>query len=42
VRAARYLLGTHREFAALPVRFDVLIVHHGSRPIEWLRAAFET
>lgn len=41
VRAARHLLGTHRALAALPVRFDVLIVHHDARPIEWLRAAFD-
>jgi putative endonuclease len=41
VRAARHLLGTHREFAALPVRFDVLIVHPDARPVEWLKAAFD-
>lgn len=41
VRASRHLLGVHRELAALPVRFDVLVVHRDARPVEWLKAAFD-
>jgi putative endonuclease len=41
VRTSRHLLATHPALARLPVRFDVLVVHAGAQPIDWLRAAFE-
>ena len=41
VRASQHLLKVHREYSALPVRFDVLIVHQDARPIDWLQGAFE-
>jgi putative endonuclease len=44
IRAASQLLQQHREYAALPVRFDVLIVSglKAAVPqVQWLRHAFE-
>ena len=44
IRAAAQLLQRHREYAALPVRFDVLIVEAptSQQPhVSWLRHAFE-
>ncbi len=44
IRAAAQLLQQHRDYAALPVRFDVLIVTGVASPapaVEWLRHAFE-
>ncbi len=44
IRAASQLLQQHRDYAALPVRFDVLIVSdlEASAPqVNWLRHAFE-
>jgi putative endonuclease len=44
IRATTQLLQQHRDYAALPVRFDVLIVSGlGSRgaQVNWLRHAFE-
>jgi putative endonuclease len=44
IRAAAQLLQRHRDYAALPVRFDVLIVTAAatSAPdVQWLRHAFE-
>lgn len=43
IRAAAQLLQQHREYAALPVRFDVLIVAGPTSPapeVHWLRHAF--
>lgn len=42
-RAASQLLQQRRDLAALPVRFDVIVVKgpHGSKPgIEWIQHAF--
>lgn len=44
IRAAAQLLQQRREYAALPVRFDVLIVTaaaSGTAAVQWLRHAFE-
>jgi putative endonuclease len=44
IRAASQLLQQHRDYAALPVRFDVLIIGDpGSEvpQVNWLRHAFE-
>jgi putative endonuclease len=44
IRAAAQLLQQHREYAALPVRFDVLIVvgpMSNAPQVNWLRHAFE-
>jgi len=49
VRAAQQLLLQHREYARLPVRFDVLVVSvpqaaaatAAAAPVEWIRHAFE-
>lgn len=44
VRAAAQLLQQHRAYAALPVRFDVLIVsglESATPQVDWLRHAFE-
>lgn len=42
VRTTQLLLQRHREFARLPVRFDVLVVHEDREPaVEWIRHAFE-
>jgi putative endonuclease len=44
IRAAAQLLQRHRDYAALPVRFDVLIVTAIATPapeVQWLRHAFE-
>jgi putative endonuclease len=44
VRAAQQLLQQRRELAALPARFDVVVVHDvaESEPrVEWIRHAFE-
>jgi putative endonuclease len=44
IRAAAQLLQQHREYAALPVRFDVLIVEGPTTDapqVNWLRHAFE-
>ena len=44
IRAAAQLLLLHREYAALPVRFDVLIVEgptSAAPEVNWLRHAFE-
>jgi putative endonuclease len=44
IRAAAQLLQQHREYAALPVRFDVLIVDgptSNAPQVHWLRHAFE-
>ncbi|HEY1899185.1 MAG TPA: YraN family protein [Steroidobacteraceae bacterium] len=44
IRAAAQLLQRHREYAALPVRFDVLIVTGTASQdpqVTWLRQAFE-
>ena len=44
IRAAEQLLQRHRDYAALPVRFDVLIVSAaatGAPAVHWLRHAFE-
>jgi putative endonuclease len=44
IRAAEQLLQRNRDYAALPVRFDVLIVTApatGSAEVHWLRHAFE-
>jgi putative endonuclease len=44
IRAAEQLLQRHRDYAALPVRFDVLIVTAAatdSPEVQWLRHAFE-
>ena len=44
IRAAAQLLQRHRDYAALPVRFDVLIVTGPATPapgVQWLRHAFE-
>jgi putative endonuclease len=44
IRAAAQLLQQHREYAALPVRFDVLIVDgpmSNAPQVNWLRHAFE-
>ena len=43
-RAASQLLQRHRDYAALPVRFDVLIVNQPeavSPEVNWIRHAFE-
>jgi putative endonuclease len=43
-RAAAQLLQLRREYAALPVRFDVLLVtdlDSGAPGVQWLRHAFE-
>jgi len=43
IRAAAQLLQQHREYAALPVRFDVLIVtapQSAAPQVQWLRHAF--
>ena len=43
-RAAMQLLQERRDLARLPVRFDVIVVHHvtAAEPrIEWIRHAFE-
>ena len=43
-RAANQLLQQHADLAAMPVRFDVLVVNdpYGPSPsIEWIRHAFE-
>jgi putative endonuclease len=44
IRAASQLLQQHRDYAALPVRFDVLIVsgvESQAPQVSWLRHAFE-
>lgn len=44
IRAAAQLLQTHRDYAALPVRFDVVVVTGASTPtpaVDWIRHAFE-
>jgi putative endonuclease len=44
IRAATQLLQQHRDYAALPVRFDVLIVSgldSKAAQVNWLRHAFE-
>ena len=44
IRAAAQLLQQHRDYAALPVRFDVLIVvgpMSAAPQVNWLRHAFE-
>jgi len=44
IRAAAQLLQQHRDYAALPVRFDVLIVSGptcAAPEVHWLRHAFE-
>ena len=44
IRAAAQLLQQHRHYAALPVRFDVLIVNgprSAAPEVHWLRHAFE-
>jgi putative endonuclease len=44
IRAATQLLQQHRDYAALPVRFDVLIVNGPQSAVpevHWLRHAFE-
>jgi len=44
IRAAEQLLQRHRDYAALPVRFDVLIVTAAATDapeVHWLRHAFE-
>ena len=44
IRAAAQLLQQHRDYAALPVRFDVLIVsglNSAAAQVNWLRHAFE-
>ena len=44
IRAAAQLLQQHRDYAALPVRFDVLIVNapaSATPQVDWLRHAFE-
>jgi putative endonuclease len=44
IRAAEQLLQRHRDYAALPVRFDVLIVTgpvSAAPAVQWLRHAFE-
>jgi putative endonuclease len=44
IRAATQLLQQHREYATLPVRFDVLIVDGATSKapvVNWLRHAFE-
>jgi putative endonuclease len=44
IRAAAQLLQQHRDYAALPVRFDVLIVNGPASTtpqVDWLRHAFE-
>ena len=44
IRAAAQLLQQHRHYAALPVRFNVLIVNgagSGAPRVAWLRHAFE-
>jgi putative endonuclease len=44
IRAAAQLLQQHRDYAALPVRFDVLIVDAAASAapqVNWLRHAFE-
>jgi putative endonuclease len=44
IRAAEQLLQRHRDYAALPVRFDVLIVTAAatdSPEVHWLQHAFE-
>ena len=44
IRAAAQLLQRHRDYAALPVRFDVLIVIAAATAapeVQWLRHAFE-
>jgi putative endonuclease len=44
IRAATQLLQQHRDYAALPVRFDVLIVsglESKAPQVNWLRHAFE-
>ena len=45
IRAAEQLLQRHRDYAALPVRFDVLIVTAAATDapavLHWLRHAFE-
>jgi putative endonuclease len=43
IRAAAQLLQQHRDYAALPVRFDVLIVNgpaSAAPQVDWLRHAF--
>jgi putative endonuclease len=43
IRAATQLLQQHRDYAAMPVRFDVLIVSDALTPaprVNWLRHAF--
>jgi putative endonuclease len=44
IRVAAQLLQQHRDYAALPVRFDVLIVNgpqSAAPEVHWLRHAFE-
>ncbi len=43
IRTARQLLQAHRDFARLPVRFDVALVspEDDEWRIEWIRHAFE-
>jgi putative endonuclease len=44
IRAAAQLLQQHRDYASLPVRFDVLIVNGAKSTtpqVDWLRHAFE-
>ncbi|HEV2702685.1 MAG TPA: YraN family protein [Steroidobacteraceae bacterium] len=44
IRAASQLLQQHRDYAALPVRFDVLVVsdlESQAPQVQWLRHAFE-
>jgi putative endonuclease len=44
IRAATQLLQQHRDYAALPVRFDVLIIsgpQSAAPEVNWLRHAFE-
>lgn len=40
VRAARPLLARQSRLAALAVRFDTLLLHSCSGPIEWIEGAF--
>ena len=44
IRAAAKLLQEHRDYAALPVRFDVLVVTAAATTapaVDWIRHAFE-
>jgi putative endonuclease len=40
VRASQHLLVANPKLARRPVRFDVLVVHADTRPVEWLQGAF--